>query len=666
MFLEFYELKEQPFGVTPDPRYLYLGASHREALASLVYGAKTGRGLLTLIAPPGMGKTTLLFRFLEHLRGSARTVFLFQTQCDSFGLLRYLMADLGIDTRGQDFVTIHEKLNELLLREANVGRRFVLVIDEAQNLDDSVLETARLLSDFETPRQKLLQIVLAGQPQLTEKLARPELAQLRQRIAIRGHLEPFSNAEVSYYIDHRLRVAGYNAGQLFTSAAVDRIAATSMGIPRNINNLCFSALSLGCALRRKQIDTDVIDEAAVDLDLNYMADQRARAELPPVPPVTAEPEAPSLNTIVCRGGSDSTIAPTGPREAAMDTHQTWHGHPANGGLPSHRDEIKMDENMGVVFLESFEHAQERHAEVLAEIVEGGTSDDVYYVERADIADGGYRVLMMKTGLKDAASNRNDTSCATVHRPTRARGAVIETAGSETRLVEQVPCDSEKLTRGDLLGGSVVGDALARAPILSLADRKHDNGRLPVVVSVFAVALLSGVLYRQDLRIATAQPRSTLTLVTGDLSSRVRALIVRLAASPSTFGQEPTETGHVKTDRSVVVRQDAVAITTSVVPTQVSGPITPTRERHADLATTTSPQIELISGTTAVIVQPNDNLRQICLRYLGRYNAESVREIRELNPALSDPRHVAVGQRIVLPGSVSVRPRVSNSSSVSSP
>ena len=242
MFLDFYKLKEQPFGVTPDPHFLYLSGSHREALASLFYGVETGRGLMALVAPPGMGKTTLLFRLLEHLGRSARTAFLFQTQCDSFGLMRYLMGDLGIDTRGQDFVTMHEQLNELLIREANNGKRFVLVIDEAQNLDDSVLETARLLSDFETPSKKLLQVVFAGQPQLADKLQRPELAQLRQRISILGRLEPFNADEVIHYINHRLRVAGHNSDSLFTPAAFERIAASSKGIPRNINMLCFLTL----------------------------------------------------------------------------------------------------------------------------------------------------------------------------------------------------------------------------------------------------------------------------------------------------------------------------------------------------------------------------------------------------------------------------------------
>src|SRR5260370_16921007 len=140
MFLDFYGLREQPFGATPDPRYLYLGTSHREALASLFYGIKTGRGILALIAQPGMGKTTLLFRFLEHLRRSTRTAFLFQTQCDSCELLRYLLADLRIDARGLDFVGMHEQLNELLLREAIAGKRVVLFIIEPQNLNAPLLE----------------------------------------------------------------------------------------------------------------------------------------------------------------------------------------------------------------------------------------------------------------------------------------------------------------------------------------------------------------------------------------------------------------------------------------------------------------------------------------------------------------------------------------------
>ena len=267
MFLDYYRLREQPFGVTPDPRFLYLARTHREALASLFYGIQAGRGFMALIARPGMGKTTLLFQLLERLRKSACFAFLFQTQCNSREFLRYLLSDMGLDAGGKDLVSMHQQLNEALVRMSRNGRRFVLVIDEAQNLDDSVLETVRLLSDFETSSSKLIQIVLAGQPQLATKLARPSLVQLRQRIAILSRLEPLSPAETGYYIAHRLQVAGYAGGPLFSREALTLIGARSHGVPRNINNICFNALSLGFALQRKRIDARLVREAVADLEL---------------------------------------------------------------------------------------------------------------------------------------------------------------------------------------------------------------------------------------------------------------------------------------------------------------------------------------------------------------------------------------------------------------
>lgn len=267
MIREFYGLARDPFRVTPDSLAFYESRTHREALASLVYGIEAGRGFLALIAKPGMGKTTLLFRLLEQLQTSSRTAFLFQTQCNSRELLRYLLMDWGCPTSGQEFVVMHSQLNEALTKGALDGKRSVLILDEAQNLDDSVLETLRLLSDFETPQDKLLQIVLAGQPQLAEKLLRPNLAQLRQRIAMVGRLEPFSREEVVRYIEDRLQIAGHVGEPLFTGRALEMITLHSQGIPRNINNLCFNALSLGCALGRKRIDSEIVREVIADLDL---------------------------------------------------------------------------------------------------------------------------------------------------------------------------------------------------------------------------------------------------------------------------------------------------------------------------------------------------------------------------------------------------------------
>ena len=174
MILGHYNLSEQPFGVTPDPRFLYLSATHREAMASVLYGVKVNRGFSTLVARPGMGKTTILFDLLQKLRSTERTVFLFQSQCGPRGFLRALLADLGIEDDGKDFLRMNSKLNEFLLREAVNGRRLVVVIDEAQNLSEPVLEVVRMLSNFETSREKLMHVILSGQPQLAGKTLLPE------------------------------------------------------------------------------------------------------------------------------------------------------------------------------------------------------------------------------------------------------------------------------------------------------------------------------------------------------------------------------------------------------------------------------------------------------------------------------------------------------------
>jgi len=279
MFLEHYGLREQPFGVTPDPSYLYFSEMHREALASLFYGIETGCGFLTLIAPPGTGKTTLLIHLLERLRKSAKTVFLFQTQCDSREFFRYLLTDLGIDASTENMAHMHESLNSVLVSNARSGKRFVLVIDEAQNLKRSVLETVRLLSDFETAGSKLMQIVLCGQPQLADKLSHPDLTQLRQRISIISRLQPFAKPEVPQYISHRLKVAGYAGTGLFDADALSEITANSDGIPRIINNICFNALTLGYAKGQEQIDGSTVSEVLADLDMDALRSPSATTSM---------------------------------------------------------------------------------------------------------------------------------------------------------------------------------------------------------------------------------------------------------------------------------------------------------------------------------------------------------------------------------------------------
>jgi general secretion pathway protein A len=302
MVLDFYKLKEHPFGVTPDPRFLFMSLTHREALASLLYGIDSGCGFLALIAMPGLGKTTLLFQTMNQLQDKALTVFLFQTVCTPMDLLRALLTGLGVqDTQGS-LIQMQLLLRDVLVEQARLGKRVVVLIDEAQNLDDSVLELIRMLSNFETGREKLIQIVLSGQPQLAEKISSPDLEQLRQRVSIFAQLKPFSREDTQLYMEHRLRVAGYESqSPLFTRDAVTLIAEHSHGVPRNINNMCFNALSLACALQRKLIDSEIIREVIADLDLGRFR----------------KPAAPALKAPVLKAPVEEKVAPVAPALSAV-------------------------------------------------------------------------------------------------------------------------------------------------------------------------------------------------------------------------------------------------------------------------------------------------------------------------------------------------------------
>jgi type II secretory pathway predicted ATPase ExeA len=655
MFLDFYDLKDQPFGVTPDPHYLYLGASHREALASLFYAVKTGRGLSALIAPPGMGKTTLLFRFLEHLRGAARTAFLFQTQCDSCGLLRYLLGDLGISARGQDFVTMHEQLNEVLLREARAGRRFVLVIDEAQNLDDSVLETARLLTDFETPREKLLQIVFAGQSQLAEKLERPELAQLRQRIAILGRLEPFRGTEINHYIDHRLRVAGYSAGPLFTPGAIDRIATSSKGVPRNINNLCFNAMSLGCALGRKQIDADLVSEAEADLDLSSLAEQRRRELLPAAGPVPTVPQTPAVETMICRGAGATPTPVDTAGFAQTNELSTWNDYRAWTRLSFdlERDAFVVGEGTEVLILESLEAAEERNAEILAELVSYAPSDDTdYFTQPADDGDGACRVVT--TAMKDLKLTHEDVDYLNAHRTSNRAGEWVEAAAISNSFDEHpkhLQARSTKPIAGHLLGGTDRRDVTTRLPFSYCVGKQSTLGRSGVFACVSTLALLAVLLYQENIKIVAAAMGRSVVVATVSLSSHHGAFKSEPAAPTAALESVSAEKGPELTEQNAVLTLAAPALTTSGMATQAGASVTPVRNQQALTPITHASSLQgqrTATGTITVIVQPHDDLRRICVRYVGWYDSQLINLISKLNPGLTDPDRVAVGQRVVLP------------------
>lgn len=277
MILRHFNLRDQPFGATPDVRSLFASRTHREALASLLYGIEAGRGFLALIAEPGMGKTTLLFRALGEWKRKARTALLFQSFETRRDLLCALLMDLGVKDVSGTFAELQETLIRLVTEFARSGQALIIVIDEAQNLSEDILEFVRTLSNFESSQKKLVHIVLAGQPALARKLSSPGMTQLRQRISIVAHLEPFTKEDARSYIEYRLAAAGWNPrNKIFDDAAVELIAQHSDGIPRNINTLCFNALSIACALQKKTVGAEIIREVISDLDLEAIGQQQIR------------------------------------------------------------------------------------------------------------------------------------------------------------------------------------------------------------------------------------------------------------------------------------------------------------------------------------------------------------------------------------------------------
>lgn len=274
MYESFYGLARKPFDPTPDPRFLYLSEAHREALAQLIYGVTQSRGFMALTGEVGTGKTTLLQALVEEVDGVADVAYVFDSTLPFDEFLEYALADLGVPTPGESRARRIGALNRFLVEQQRAGRKTVLIIDEAQNLDARVLEQIRLLSNFESPTEKLLQIVLAGQPELAVKLARPDLRQLRQRIALRCLIGPLDERDTREYVRFRLRTAG--AGHpLFTEGAVRAIGKYARGIPRVINVLCDHCLVLGYGRNRRTIDPTLVRLAIDHLEHGFRSARRA-------------------------------------------------------------------------------------------------------------------------------------------------------------------------------------------------------------------------------------------------------------------------------------------------------------------------------------------------------------------------------------------------------
>jgi general secretion pathway protein A len=265
MYNRYFGFLESPFSVTPDPRFFYTNPVNSEAYATLRYGIEAKKGFIVITGEVGTGKTTLLRKLLRGLENTVHSVFIFNTYLSFPELLQVALQDLGLTPKDASKLTMLQQLNEYLITQLKQGHTVAALIDEAQNLSADVLEDLRLLSNLETDREKLLQIVLVGQPELEVKLDQPGLRQLKQRVAVQCRLNPLKDEEVGPYIDFRLRAAGYEGKGLFHREAVKQVALYSKGIPRLMNIICDNALVTAYAESKKIVSADMIKDVARDL-----------------------------------------------------------------------------------------------------------------------------------------------------------------------------------------------------------------------------------------------------------------------------------------------------------------------------------------------------------------------------------------------------------------
>ncbi len=279
IYLSFYGLEREPFGVTPDPDFLFMTPGHREALAQLLYAIHERKGFILLTAEVGMGKTTLLQALRNELDSTTAVAYVSNSMLPFQGILEYMLEEFDIEKPGESHAQRLVALQTFLLERHRAGQNTVLILDEAQNLYPQTLEQIRLLSNFETTKEKILQIVLVGQPELQARLEMPELRQLKQRIGMLCAIPPMTSAGTRNYIRTRLRMAGARDAGLFTDDALSRIADYAEGIPRVVSTVCDHCLLIGYADQTRRIDPGIVEQAIGYLQAGNRPRPRRRASV---------------------------------------------------------------------------------------------------------------------------------------------------------------------------------------------------------------------------------------------------------------------------------------------------------------------------------------------------------------------------------------------------
>ena len=600
MYTEFYGMSERPFNVTPDPKFLYLNARYREAIASLHYGITQRKGFITLIGEAGTGKTTLLKRLLEDLDPKTKSVFIFNTNVTFEEILEYIFAEFDLAVHNGKKLYMLQRLNTFLLEELRNGGNVALLIDEAQDLDYSVLEDLRLLSNLETAKEKILQIVLSGQPELGQKLSNPSLRQLRQRISINCRLLPLSRDEITEYLQFRLQAAGCPDLKLFSREAEERVYHFSRGVPRLVNVVCDNALVIGYALGKKRIGADIIDEAAADL----------------MPVELTEMEMP---------GGDRTISignnPAPATTIASPPTDRWRDRLLVGGLVV----------FGMIIL-------------LLAIGRIGSRDRA----DGDRADGRYEVI--QPGSQGAPAENPAAAAAAPKAPTETTVKLAnpddvldprEAVASGARNVPPPPPPPPPVAAGPGAGVAngnpaavdpIAPPVVAQAPAPQAADNVRAQAVVPTPEYRDAPKQVEPVQVVRVEPAAVAQPAEALPLAKVDPPQPTR---VDPAGSVPPVEAEAVANADAARNRKPTPQQIARA-------TQPD----PAAEAEAPVKTTNA----RLDGVdfAPVTVRPGDSVSQIAIQKYGQASPVILDLLKLSNPGLDDIDRISVGQTIRLP------------------
>jgi general secretion pathway protein A len=676
MYAHFYQLSESPFNLTPDPKFHYVNESTREAIASLLHGIKSRKGFIALIAEAGTGKTTLLRRIVEEVEGETQIVFVFNPGVSFDELLEFICTELGLDTRGCRRLHLIDRLNTYLLEQLTTGRNVVVMIDEAQTLEDSVLEELRLLSNLETSKEKILQIVLSGQPELEEKLRRPGLRQLRQRISVRATLKPVQLSEMQAYVETRLRAAGATRNDLFTPAALKKVWQASGGIPRVINVVCDNAMMIAFADGQKRITPKTLREAMRDLggDFGQSGGVSSWREWLPrsvgyaVAAAVLVAAAIPLAGVVTRGLERATDAPriqvaaaptaadlteASAMEAASKRRQPVSARTPNDEtqLPSGPGSPDIAEGAAAVATlpDAFEAPEEGGTDFVDEAGPLDGEDDGRAALNSDatmrqpVLDSIRRaeIIARSTAARLYDKDRNgpggsrDLAGAALDEIENARGA------SALGASDPAPADAERAAPVPLSDETVLSDAVA-------AELE------PKIEKTTGKANAASAAISDSIAEAPKPERRAVILdaARSEAPAKVPTALTNVAehTAPKAERAKP-----VSTPEAVVKAPRAAEDTSSPIADPVSAE-TSTKRREAPVtaavAEPTAPLAEVILAVPAlgqsVVVKDGDTVWDISIEYYGEAGPAVLTRILGANRGIRDPLKLEVGSTVFLP------------------